>query len=36
LRGLRERVEGLGGVFSVAAAPVSGTCIEARIPVIAG
>jgi signal transduction histidine kinase len=35
LRGLRERVEGLGGVFSVAAKPASGTLIEARIPVIA-
>jgi signal transduction histidine kinase len=35
LRGLRERVEGLGGAFTVAPAGTSGTCIEARIPVIA-
>jgi signal transduction histidine kinase len=35
LRGLRERMEGLGGTFTVAAAGTSGTVIEARIPVIA-
>ena len=35
LRGLRERVEGLGGDFTVAAAGTTGTLIEARIPVIA-
>jgi signal transduction histidine kinase len=35
LRGLRERVEGLGGTFAVAAAGRGGTVIEARIPVIA-
>ncbi|MGA2787191.1 MAG: sensor histidine kinase [Verrucomicrobiota bacterium] len=35
LRGLRERVEGLGGAFTVAAAGNGGTVIEARIPVIA-
>jgi signal transduction histidine kinase len=35
LRGLRERVEGLGGTFTVAAAGSDGTVIEARIPVIA-
>jgi len=35
LRGLRERVEGLGGAFTVAPAGTSGTLIEARIPVIA-
>lgn len=35
LRGLRERVEGLGGAFTVALAGTNGTLIEARIPVIA-
>jgi signal transduction histidine kinase len=35
LRGLRERVEGLGGTFTVAALAANGTLIEARIPVIA-
>jgi len=35
LRGLRERVEGLGGAFTVAAVGANGTVIEARIPVIA-
>ena len=35
LRGLRERVEGLGGAFTVAPAGSSGTAIEAHIPVIA-
>jgi len=35
LRGLRERVEGLGGAFTVAAAGTNGTIIEAHIPVIA-
>ena len=34
LRGLRERVEGLGGTFTVVAAGTNGTVIEARIPVI--
>lgn len=31
--GMRERVEGLGGQFSVATPPQGGTCITARIPV---
>ena len=35
LRGLRERVEGLGGVLTVTALGSGGTVIEARIPVIA-
>ncbi len=35
LRGLRERVEGLGGTFTIAFAGTAGTVIEARIPVIA-
>jgi signal transduction histidine kinase len=35
LRGLRERVEGLGGAFTVEMAGTNGTFIEARIPVIA-
>jgi signal transduction histidine kinase len=35
LRGLRERVEGVGGTFTVARAGNTGTVIEARIPVIA-
>jgi signal transduction histidine kinase len=35
LRGLRERVEGLGGTFTIATAGSSGTAIEAHIPVIA-
>ncbi len=35
LRGLRERVEGLGGTFTVALAGATGTAITARIPVIA-
>ena len=35
LRGLRERVEGLGGNFMVAAAGTSGTVVEARVPMIA-
>jgi two-component system sensor histidine kinase UhpB len=35
LRGLRERVEGLGGTFTVAAAGSGGTVIEVRIPIIA-
>ena len=34
LRGLRERVEGLGGNFTVAKAEPHGTAITARIPVI--
>jgi len=34
LRGLRERVEGLGGTFTVTAATPNGTVIEAHIPVI--
>lgn len=33
LRGLRERLEGLGGVFSAAASDL-GTTMEARIPVV--
>jgi signal transduction histidine kinase len=35
LRGLRERVEGLGGTFTVAPAGTIGTVVEARVPVIA-
>jgi signal transduction histidine kinase len=35
LRGLRERVEGLGGTFTVVPAGTGGTLIEAQIPVIA-
>ena len=35
LRGLRERVEGLGGTFTVTLAGATGTAITARIPVIA-
>ncbi len=34
LRGLRERVEGLGGTFALAKADPSGTLLEARIPVL--
>jgi signal transduction histidine kinase len=34
LRGMRERVEGLGGTFTVAPAGSQGTLIEVRIPVI--
>jgi signal transduction histidine kinase len=35
LRGLRERVEGLGGTFTLAKASGSGTVIAARLPLIA-
>jgi len=35
LRGLRERVEGLGGTFTIAPAETNGTLIQARIPLIA-
>jgi signal transduction histidine kinase len=35
LRGLRERVEGLGGTFKLAIPTGSGTVIEARLPLIA-
>jgi signal transduction histidine kinase len=35
LRGLRERVEGLGGTFTVATAGTAGTVVEARLPLIA-
>ena len=35
LRGLRERVEGIGGIFNITPAKTNGTLIEARIPVIA-
>jgi signal transduction histidine kinase len=35
LRGLRERVEGLGGTFWLTSAEPRGTLIEARIPLIA-
>jgi signal transduction histidine kinase len=34
LRGMRERVEGLGGTFTLAPAGNKGTLIEVRIPVI--
>jgi signal transduction histidine kinase len=32
LRGLRDRVEGLGGTFSVASAPGAGTTVRAELP----
>jgi signal transduction histidine kinase len=35
LRGLRERVEGLGGTFTAATPEATGTLIEVRIPLIA-
>ena len=35
LRGLRERVEGLGGAFTAARSQPNGTTIEARIPLLA-
>ncbi len=35
LRGLRERVEGLGGAFTAGRSHPNGTVIEARIPLIA-
>ncbi len=35
LRGLRERVEGLGGTFTLATVPGGGTMMEARLPLIA-
>jgi signal transduction histidine kinase len=35
LRGLRERVEGLGGTFALTSGTSGGTIVEARIPVIA-
>jgi signal transduction histidine kinase len=35
LRGLRERVEGLGGGFSLGAVPTGGAVIQARIPSLA-
>jgi signal transduction histidine kinase len=35
LRGLRERVEGLGGTFTMTASENKGTLIAARIPLIA-
>ncbi len=35
LRGLRERVEGLGGAFTLTAHAGKGTVVEARVPVIA-
>jgi signal transduction histidine kinase len=34
LRGLRERVEGLGGVFEIKSAPGQGTRLSARMPVV--
>jgi signal transduction histidine kinase len=34
LRGLRERIEGLGGTFSATTAPGSGTRLEAQVPII--
>ena len=36
LRGLRERVEGLGGTFALTTADPKGTILKAQIPVIAG
>jgi len=36
LRGLRERVEGLGGIFTTTTVEGGGTVIEARLPIIAG
>lgn len=35
LRGLRERLEGLGGTLAVTPAGIAGTVIEARVPIIA-
>jgi two-component system sensor histidine kinase UhpB len=34
LRGLRERVEGVGGTFSLTSAAPQGTVMEARVPLI--
>jgi signal transduction histidine kinase len=34
LRGMRERVEGLGGVFTVGRLGPGGTLIEAQLPLI--
>jgi signal transduction histidine kinase len=34
LRGLRERVEGVGGTFSLTTAAARGTVVEARVPLI--
>jgi signal transduction histidine kinase len=35
LRGMRERVEGVGGTFVLTTAPPKGTIVEARVPLIA-
>jgi signal transduction histidine kinase len=34
LRGLRERIEGLGGTFRISTPNPEGTTLEARIPLI--
>lgn len=36
LRGMRERVEGLGGTLQVTQPPGGGTCVQARIPLRIG
>jgi two-component system NarL family sensor kinase len=36
LRGMRERIEGLGGVLTLASNGQTGTLIEARLPLISG
>ena len=36
LRGLRERVEGLGGTLALGKGDAGGTCLQARVPVVAG
>ena len=35
LRGMRERVEGVGGTFVLTTAEPRGTIVEARVPLIA-
>ena len=35
IRGMQERVEGLGGRYSVESAPGRGTCVHITIPVVA-
>jgi len=34
LRGLRERVEGVGGTFSLTTAAPQGTVVEVRVPLM--